>query len=265
LARSFGPDIGVYGLSLVSNVLWLLGYPERGLKRSQEAVALADDLSHPYSQTLARGLAGWFHVFRRDATSAQEHAEASIRLASDHGFPYFTATGHILRGWALAEQGQVERGIAEIRRGAADYEATGAGIGEPNHLAILADVCGKAGNAEEGLALLAKSLEATQHNEERWCEAKLHLLQGELLRRQGAEESEARLGDAEACFQRAIGIARRQRAKSWELRAVIGLCRLWREQGEREKARRRLAEVYDWFTEGFDTPDLREARSLLEA
>ncbi len=259
LARSFGPDIGVYSLSLVSNVLWLLGYPEQGLRRGQEAIALADGLSHPYSQALAHGLAGWLHVFRRDPASAQEHAEASIRLASAHGFPYFTATGHILQGWALAEQGQVERGITEIRQGAADYVATGAAVGEPNHLAMVAEVCGKAGHVEEGLALLTRALEITHRNEERWCEAKLHLLRGELLRMQGAEAAPC----VEACFQRAISVARQQQAKSWELRAVISLCRLWQGRGEREKARRCLVDVYHWFTEGFDTPDLQEARSLV--
>jgi predicted ATPase len=208
---------------------------------------------------LSHGLAGWFHVFRRDAQSAQEHAEASIWFSAEYGFPYFLAMGRIIRNWALAEQGQVEEGIAAIRRGMADYGATGAGLGQPHHFAMLAEACGRAGQTEEGLAFLDEALVAMHRNGECWCEAKIHVVQGELLRMQGTDETEA-----EACFQRAIQVARQQQAKSWELRAVTSLCRLWQEQGKKKEARKQLAEVYNWFSEGFDTPDLQEARSLLE-
>jgi predicted ATPase len=259
LARSFGPDIGVCSLSFASAVLWLLGYPEQGLKRSQEAITLVQELSHPYSLAMAHGLVDCFHAFRRDAQSAQKHAEACIRLSTEHRFPYCLAMGHIWHGWALAEQGQVEEGIAEMRQGIADYYATGAELAQPQHLSLLVEACGKAGQIEEGLALLAEALAATHRNGERWCEAKLHQLKGELLRMHGKDEAEV-----EACFRQAIEVACQQQAKSWELRAVMSLCRLWQEQGKREEARQRLAEVYDWFTEGFDTPDLKEAKALLE-
>jgi predicted ATPase len=240
-------------------VLWMLGHPEQGLKRSQEAIALAQELSHPFSLAVAHGVLGGFHLFRRDAQSAQEHAEACIRLSTEHGFPYLAAMGSITRGGALVEQGQVEEGIAEIRQGTADYEATGAKGGQPHRLVILAEACGKAGQIEEGLSLLDEALAAMHRSGERWYEAKLHRLRGELLRMQGADEAEV-----EVCFQRAIEVARQQQAKSWELRAVMSLCRLWQGQGKREEGRQMLAEVYGWFTEGFDTPDLKEAKALLE-
>jgi DNA-binding SARP family transcriptional activator/tetratricopeptide (TPR) repeat protein len=259
LACSFGPDIGVYGLSLAAAVLWLLGHPDQGLRRSQEAIALAQTLSHPYSLALSHGVAGWFHVFRRDARSAQEHAEASIWFSTEYGFPYFSAMGRIIRSWALTEQGQGEEGIAAIRQGIADYGATGAGLGQPHHFAMLAEACGRAGQTEEGLDFLAEALVAMHRNGECWCEAKIHVVQGELLWMRGADEAEV-----EMCFQRAIQVACQQQAKSWELRAVISLCRLWQKQGKRKEAQKRLAEVYNWFSEGFDTPDLQEAESLLE-
>ena len=139
-------------------------------------------------------------------------------------------------------------------------------MGQPHHFAMLAEACGRAGRTEEGLAFLAEALVAMRRNGECWCEAKIHVIQGELLRMQGADETEAEacFQRAEACFQRAIQVARQQSAKSWELRAVTSLCRLWQEQGKKKEARKRLTEVYGWFSEGFDTPDLQEAKSLLE-
>jgi predicted ATPase len=258
MAILYGPDFGVASLSYVSTVSCLLGYPEQGLKHSQEAIALAQELSHPHSLTLAHGVAGWFHVFRLDAQAAQEHAEACLCLSTEHGFPYMSTMAHIIHGWALSEQGQVEEGIVEIRQGTADHEATGAKLGQPHHLAVLAQACGKAGQIEEGLVTLAEALEVTIRTDERWCEAKLHRLRGEFLLMQDAD-----VGEVEACFQEAIEVARQQQAKMFELRAVMSLCRLWQEQGKREDARQMLSEIYDWFTEGFDTPDLVEAQTLL--
>jgi predicted ATPase len=259
LAFTYGFDHGVACLSFASWTLWALGYPDQALKRSQEALALAQELSHPLSMAFAHAFAGILHAFRRDVPLAQKLAEACICLSTEHRFPYWAASGVFLHGWTLAKQGQTEKGIAQIGRGIADYQATGAEVGRSHQLASLAEAYGKAGQVEEGLAALAETLAVVNRTGERFYEAEAHRLQGELLRMQGADPAEV-----EACFRQAIQVARQQQAKSWELRAVMSLCRLWQEQGKREEARQMLAEIYGWFTEGFDTPDLREARVLLE-
>jgi predicted ATPase len=260
LAYRYGLDPGVMSLSVISCMLWMRGYPEQAVRQVQEALALAWELSHPPTLAMVHVWYGIIHGFYRDWPRVQEAAETIIQISTAHGFRYWLSAGLTVRGWALAGQGQTEEGIAQVREGIATTRATGAELLVPNSLAMLADACGKAGRVEEGLAALAEALATTRRTGERWSEAEVHRLEGELLRMQGADEAEV-----EACFQRAIDLARQQQAKSFELRAVMGLCRLWQEQGKREKARKRLADVYDWFSEGFDTPDLQEARSLLEA
>jgi predicted ATPase len=149
--------------------------------------------------------------------------------------------------------------MAEMRQGIADYYATGAELAQPQHLSMLVEACGKARQIEEGLALLAEALAATHRNGERWCEAKLHQLWGELLRMQDADPVEV-----EQHYRQAIEVACQQQARSWELRAAMSLSQLWQKQGKREEARKLLTEIYGWFTQGFDTPDLKEAKALLE-
>ena len=162
------------------------------------------------------------------------------------------------RGWALAEQGQIEEGITHMRRGLAAWRATGAELVQPYFLTLLAEAYGKGERAEDGLAVLAEALEAVHHTGECWWEAELYRLKGELLQAAGSGN------EAEACFHQAFDVARRQQAKSLELRAAISLSRLWQPQGKPDAARHLLAESYGWFTEGFDTADLREAKALLE-
>jgi predicted ATPase len=264
LAFLYGLDPGVVSLSVISWVLGALGYPDQARQRSREALALAQELSHPPSLVLAQAYAGLLHAFyRRDWQKTQEMAEACIRLATEHGFSYYLPPGFLCRGWALAEQGRVEEGIVQIRRCIDDNRATGAELGQSQGFAVLAEAYGKAGQPEEGLAAVAEALVAMSRTGERLYEVKIHRLKGELLRMQGADEAEV-----EACFHQAIEVARQQQAKSWELRAVMSLCRLWHSlglQGKREEARKLLADVYNWFTEGFDTPDLQEARRLMQA
>jgi predicted ATPase len=216
----------------------------------------------------AHAFAGILNAFRRDVPLAQALAETCIHLSTEHGFPYWLASGVFLHGWTLAKQGQTEKGLAQIRQGIADYQATGAGVGRSHQLASLAEVYGQAGQVEEGLAILAETLDTVNRTGERFYEAEVHRLKGELLlkdeallRKGGRRKAE----EAEECFHQAIKVARQQQAKSWELRAVMSLGCLWSKQGKREEARKLLADVYNWFTEGIDTPDLREARALLEA
>jgi predicted ATPase len=214
------------------------------------------------------------HQLRRDRALTQERAEAAITLAREHGFPQWLGPGTVLRGWALAEQGQSEEGITQIRQGLATHQAVGAGIFHSYFLALLAEAYGKAGQAEDGLAALAEALTVVDKSGERFYEAELYRLKGELLlknsevRSQNSESSPQHLApnthsEAEACFHKAIEIARQQQAKSWELRATMSLARLWRQQGKTTEARQMLAEIYGWFTEGFDTKDLQEAKALL--
>ncbi len=175
--------------------------------------------------------------------------------------------GTNLRGWVLAEQGQEEKGIAQMVQGLAAYRATGAELRRPYYISLLAEAYGKEGQAEEALNTLAEALDTVNKSGERWYEVEMYRLRGELLLKskiQGSESEVQRLPEAESCFRQAIEIARQQSAKSLELRAVMSLSRLWQQQGKNDEARQMLAEIYSWFTEGFDTADLKEAKALLE-
>ena len=254
-------DPGVACRCWAGLTLWLLGYPDQALERSHEALALAQELTHPYSLVFALNYAAWLHQYRREAQAAQERAEAAITLSAERGFAHHLELGMTWRGWALAAQGREEEGIAQMRQGLAARGAAGADANPPFLLALLAEAYGTAGPAEEGLTVLDEAL-ATAHNTgEGVCEAELYRLQGELLLRLSPEHHTG----AETRFQQAIEIARRQQAKSLELRAAMSLSRLWQQQGRRDEARELLAQVYGWFTEGFDTADLQEAKGLLEA
>ncbi len=263
----YGYDSGMACLSFVATALWHLGYPDQALKRSQEALTLARELSHPHSLVFALEFAAWLHDLRREGQAAHEWAEAAITLSTEQGFPFWVAWGTILRGWALVEQGQGEDRIAQIRQGMTAYQATGAELGCSSYLALLAEAYGKVGRTGEGLTVLAEALALVDRTGERFWEAELYRLKGELTLAQSSVQGLASSvqKEAEECFLRAIEIARRQQAKSLELRAVMSLARLWQQQGKREEARQMLAEIYGWFTEGFDTADLKEAKTLLEA
>jgi predicted ATPase len=237
-----------------------------------DALTLAHKLSHPFSLALTLYFTAEFHQRCGAVQAAQERAEAVITLCSEQGFPFWFAPGTILRGWALAEQGQEEEGVAQIRHGLAAYQATGAKLERPYYLALLAEVYGKVGQAEEGLTVLAEALAVVDKNEERFWEAELYRLKGQLVLQSRSPQSTVSdprplapdpQAEAEACFLKAIEIARKQQAKSLELRAATSLARLWRQHGKIKEAHQLLSEIYSWFTEGFDTRDLQEAKALL--
>jgi predicted ATPase len=272
-----GLEPGVALRSNTARVLWFLGYPDQARTRSRETLTLAQELSHPFSLAFALTFAGWLCQCRREGQAAQERAEAAIALCTEQGFQYWLSHGTILRGWALAEQGQGEKAITQMRQGLVAARATEAEVSRSYHLALLAEVCGKVGQAEEGLSVLAEALATVEKTGERFYEAELHRLKGQLTLQkfqvssskfQVQESLESSVqgleSEAEEYFLRAIEIARLQQAKSLELRAVMSLSRLWQQQGKKEEARQTLAEVYGWFTEGFDTADLQEAKTLLE-
>ncbi len=269
-----GHDPGVCCRIVSAQALWHLGYSDQALKRIHEALTLAQELSHPFSLAHALNSAAQLHQFRGEGQVAQEPAKATITLSTEQGFPVLLAWGTILGGWALAEGGQVEDGIAQMCQGLAAYRAAGSESWRPYFLALLADAYGKAVKAEEGLTALAEALAQVEKTGERHYEADLYRLKGELLLMRQRSPLPAcgeglGVGDpaeqqAEACFYKALDIARRQQAKSLELRAAMSLSRLRQKQGKKAEAKTLLGEIYGWFTEGFDTKDLQEAKALLE-
>ena len=253
-------DPGVACLFYAAVALWVLGYPDQALHRSLEAVALAREQSHPFSLAFAVVGAAGLHQFRREAGAVQEQAAAVITLSAEHGFIQWLTAGTILDGWALAEQGRQAEGIVQMRQGLEAWRTTGAELTMPYYLSLLAGAYGAVGQSEEGLHVLAEALSLGEKTGECWCEAELYRLKGELL----LSLSRDHHPEAATCFHHALDVARRQHATSWELRAATSLARLWQSQGKRQEARALLAAIYGWFTEGFDTADLQEAKRLLE-
>jgi predicted ATPase len=261
----YGQEPGVFLRVHTAWTLWILGYPDQALKRIQEAIALTRDFSHPFTLGFALSGACWFHQFRQEGQEARERAEAAIELSAEQGFPFWLAMGTIFRGWALAEQGQAEEGITQIRQGLAGWRTMGAESVTSYYLALLAETYGKGGQVGEGLTVAGEALAIADKNEERFYEAELYRLYGELtLKQSSVQDLESRVTGAEGGFLKAIESAQRQQAKSWELRASTSLARLWQQQGKTAEARQLLAEIYGWFTEGFDTKDLQEAKALLD-
>jgi TOMM system kinase/cyclase fusion protein len=256
----YGEDVGVICHSFAPWTLWYLGYPDQGLARNQEAVTLAQQCAHPLSLSFALSLAAGFHQLRCEEHTAQEYAEAAIRLTTEQGFPHWRAYSAILRAWVLAHQGQAQEGVEQINQGLRAYRATGAELWRPYLLALLAEAHGTIGEREEGLTLLTETLTLVDITGQRWYEAELYRLQGALLL-QGSSENST---EAETCFHHALDLARNQQAKSLELRAATSLARLWQQRGKRQEAHDLLAPVYNWFTEGFDTADLKDAKVLLD-
>jgi adenylate cyclase len=253
-----GLDAGLSALSFDACCLWALGYPEQAAQRSEEALALARELDYPFSLADVLCYAGcMLDEMRRDAPALMDHAEELLRLANEK-VPGWLGEGRSYQGEALAMLGQVHEGMAQMRQGMAAHRDKGNRYNLLGTLRTLAEAQAKAGQPEKGLTTLAEALALLEETDQRQWEAELYRLQGELLLMQGDEAA------AESSLQQAIEVARRQSTRSWQLRATTSLCRLWQMQGKQEEARQALAEIYGWFTEGFDTPDLRDATALLE-
>jgi predicted ATPase len=259
--RYGGHDPGACSRYHLALALWLLGYADQAVAMARDAVRLASELAQPFSLTLALSYASYLHQCRGEPRLAQEGAEATIALSVEQeGFPHYRATGILIRGWAAAAHGQLEAGTAAIEEGLAALRAAGANVRRSYYLALLADVRGRAGRPEAGQSVVTEALAFAEESGERWWEAELYRLRGELLLAQSTDNR----AEAEACFRRALEIARQQSAKAFELRAATSLARLWAEQGERRRAHDLLAPAYGWFTEGFDTADLKDAKALLD-
>jgi predicted ATPase len=270
LAALYGKDLGVCCRYWSAMALWFLGYPDQALERINGALTLARDLAHPYSMAVALNRAAFLGQFCRERDATRQWAEAAMVIAAEHGFPRHAVLGSLLSGWALAVQGQGEEGIARIRQGLVAYRKLGMAMEDPYFLALLAEAQASAGQIGGGLAALAEALVLLRSRQSFFCEAELYRLRGELLLAQGdtrhrTQGTGQKVAAAEESFGQALAIARRQQAKSLELRAAMSLSRLWQQQGRCVEARQLLAGVYNWFTEGFGTAALQEARALLDA
>jgi class 3 adenylate cyclase/predicted ATPase len=263
-------DPGVLSLGYASWTLWILGYPDQALTRSHEAAVRAEQLSHAYSRVFALHHAGILHQFRREVDLVYANAEIVVPLSREGGFIRCLAGGLMRRGWALSERGTPREGIAQIDEGLATWRNMGVVLGQPLLLAHLAEAHGRDGRPEDGLRLISDALAVAHRTSERYYEAELLRCKGELLLQSlggkpRPERSSPRLTEAEECFARALVSARQRQSKSLELRAAMSLGHLWQRHGKRADARRLLVDICAWFTEGFDTPDLRQAKSLIDA
>jgi class 3 adenylate cyclase/predicted ATPase len=258
LARPAGFDPHVSSQAYLGIVLFCLGYPDQSVARSNAAVAEARRLSHPPSLAVSLAIGSRLFSLGGDIAAPDERIDELVAVATERGFPYWRAQGLMFRGWLKVKNGDVAEGMSLLRGGAIAYRATGAALFVPHYLALLARACEAAGQIEEALTRVDDALQIVDRTAERWLEAELNRHKGHLLLGQGHFEA------AEKLYRKALSIAAEQGAKLWELRAAASLARLRRRQGHRGEARDLLAPVYGWFTEGFDTPDLKETKALLD-
>jgi predicted ATPase len=233
---------------------WFLGYVERAAKQEQETMTEVQEMAHAFSFASALNFTSRLYHYRRDILTAQQRAEMLMSLSSEQGFPTWLAQGQMLRGWALTFQDHETEGLPQLRQGLAAWRASGANLWLPYNFALLAEACHYTGKAEEGLKVIDEALALVDENGERFWEAEIHRLKGALL----LQQSPTNQFEAESCFHQALSIAKSQQSKSLELRAATSLAHLWQSQDKL------LAPVYGWFTEGFDTADLQEAKTLLD-
>jgi predicted ATPase len=247
-------------LSFVARALWMLGYPNQAVARSEQAIAVARATAH--ASTIAEALI-WraeIALFRHEAQDARERAAAALALTAEHGLPFWTGLATVMHGWALSEHGHSVDGIAQIREGLSVLAKTGDRLYGLYFAARLAEALGKIGQLDEGLSAFDEAIDGARRSAVPYWDAELQRRKGELLLTANGTHRSA----AEACFLHAIGIAQGQSAKSLELRAATSLARLWRDQGKLAEAHDLLAPIYGWFTEGFETADLKEAKTLLD-
>ncbi len=251
------------GMACCGYAAWtmsLMGYADQAMRKSNEAMAVAKEQSHPYSIAIAHVFSSFLHQFRRESDLTKVHADKLIEISTEQGFPQWLALGNIMRGWAEIDHGLGSEGINHIMDGIAARRDRGSEVGLTYFLALLADSYSKIGKAEQAITVLAEAIDTAHKNGERFYEAELHRLKGELLLLLSQENNY----EAELLFRHATEIARQQCAKTLELRAATSLSRLLRNMGKKDEAKLILAEIHDWFTEGSETTDLKEAKSLLE-
>ena len=259
------PDVSCRFFSAIT--LWFLGYPDQALLRSREAIKRAQQLNHPFSLSAAHHFAGWLHLLRRESQLTLEHADTAMAIAAEQGFVFFIAYDTMLKGWATAEKGQLEAGISLLREGLISFQATGTKVLVPQWMIVLAELYATLGQVKDALSTLAEAqLLYKKNNGERYFIAEMLRLKGQLLIQQKKDKMQeaSDCGESATHLLNAIELARQQEAKSLELRAAVSLSRIWQSQGKKSDAFDLLSEIYGWFEEGLDTPDLIAAKVLLE-
>jgi predicted ATPase len=257
----YGRDPGVACLTFLAWSLWLLGYPEKAQQRNNESIALARELKHPFSLAVALVWSAPFYQLLHDAQQTEKLVEAALTLSANEGrFAQVSAMATVLRGWTWAQRGRERDGILLIHQGLAAYRATGSEGCRPMCLAYVAELYKQAGEFDEGLLAISEALTLIKETGEGMYEAELYRLKGELM----LLENASKLEESERCYRTAIEISGKQSAKSWELRATTSLARLLRDSGRPDEARMMLSDIYGWFTEGFDTAGLKDAKALLD-
>lgn len=253
-------DPWITSMSYLSWAKWLLGYPDQAAAHSQEAVATAEGLEHPFSIALGLSFSQWLHQFNQDVEATRNAADKAIAIAEEQGFAFWIGWGQVLRGWARARQGEADAGIDEIREGIVAWRKQGSELGCHYYYAMLAEACAAADRLDEAMTALDDGQKFSDETGEGYYAPELARLRGEFLLQQDPADTAA----AESNFRQALELAGSQEAKSLELRAAMSLARLRSNAGNAAEARSTLASTFDWFTEGFDTHDLKEAKSMLE-
>jgi predicted ATPase len=260
----YGDNPATSARSNLSQVLWLLGYVDQSLRISEENLTTLRSLAdHPYSVAFGLDMAAFVRQYLGDTPAVRTLVEEALAISDAHGLALIGAVASVLEGWVLAREGEPTEGIAQMRRGFAAQLATGAEVLRPWWLSLIAEACEQTGTVQQGLELLDEAERAMERTHERYWEAEIHRLRGHLLLATPSSLDEEVIHSPEECFLRALEIARRQGARSLELRAAVSLSRLWRAQGREEEARDLLEPVFAWFEEGLSTPALREAATLL--
>jgi len=258
LVQQAGVHPHVISQAVLGNVLFSLGFSDQALAQASRAIAEAQRLAHPPSLAVSLAIGARVLSLVGDNAVLGDWVNQLVAMATEQGFPHWGAQGRIYRGWAKVKNGDVAEGMSLLRSGSTAYRATGAQGNLPYQIALLARACEIAGQIDEPLTLLDDAFQIAEKTGERWFAAELNRHKGQLLLRRGRAEA------AEELYRKAMSIAAEQGAKLWELRAAVSLAQLRRDQGCRAEARDLLVPVYGWFTEGFDTPDLKDAKALLD-
>ena len=260
LATRFGQDVGVAILCWRSLALWLLGYPEAALADAEHALKDAREIGQAATLMYALNFSAWTHIHCGNYAAANALVDELVALADEKGSLFWKAWGMMQRGCVLALTGKASDAVQTITSGITAMRSTGTTMWMPFWLSYLARAYAELGQFDDAWRCIGEAMTAVETAKERWCEAEVNRIAGEIA----LLSPEPDAAKAEAYFERALAVAREQQAKSWELRAAMSMARLWRDQGKRDEARDLLAPVYGWFTEGFDTLDLKEAKALLD-
>lgn len=265
-ALVYGQDPAIVALTYGAWARWCLGYPAQALRQAQDALTLAEQLTHPYSRAVAMTYMTVQYQFLGDAAGCQQQAAATMALTRTYGFTLWLASATFLHGWAVAAQGDFEQGMNQMQEGIDLFRATGAELGAAYFAGLLAERLGQAGQPEIAMAVMGEAFDLLERTQDRWCEAELYRLKAELLARLNDSALWTLLDQTpDDAFQQALLVARRQGARWWELQTLVSLCRHWQDDPRAAEATHQLAACYQWFTEGHELPLLQTARRLLEA